>query len=394
MKKLLILLLISLVCFSLIGCNIIPTEVLEKLGISTDSFADDDTVTVPDADKDDAPDTKPDADSSTTGDNTQTPDEEETHTHIYTAKVTKPTCVADGYTTHTCTCGDSYTDSTTSALGHKPDSSSFDTLFENEGALYVRAACGVCAKGYDLAIDEISDFTLTKENKGMVSDIASGEIYIPAVFTSEGKWYKIVAIGNKAFSDNMNITAVTVPDTVTSISDSAFYGCVRMATVTLPDTMSVIGNDAFYFCQSLTAVTLPSNLISIGENAFRGCTSLKDVTLPEKLESIGTRAFSGCQKISKLPIPAGVKTIGAYAFENCSITVFIGGKNLESIGEGAYSGCKINTIFYEGTKSEFKAITIATGNSNITSPMGPTFYYSETKSSGCWRYVNGSPTPW
>ena len=40
------------------------------------------------------------------------------HTHSYTATVVKPTCTAQGYTTHKCSCGNSYEDSTTAALGH------------------------------------------------------------------------------------------------------------------------------------------------------------------------------------------------------------------------------------------------------------------------------------
>ena len=42
----------------------------------------------------------------------------ETHTHDYKSTVTKPTCTEKGYTTHTCSCGDSYVDSYTNALGH------------------------------------------------------------------------------------------------------------------------------------------------------------------------------------------------------------------------------------------------------------------------------------
>ena len=38
--------------------------------------------------------------------------------HIYTSAVTAPTCTKQGYTTHTCACGDSYVDSYTDALGH------------------------------------------------------------------------------------------------------------------------------------------------------------------------------------------------------------------------------------------------------------------------------------
>ena len=40
------------------------------------------------------------------------------HVHSYTSVVTAPSCTEKGYTTHTCTCGDSYVDSYTDALGH------------------------------------------------------------------------------------------------------------------------------------------------------------------------------------------------------------------------------------------------------------------------------------
>ena len=43
------------------------------------------------------------------------------HEHSYTAVVTAPTCTAKGYTTHTCSCGDSYVDTYTDALGHAWD---------------------------------------------------------------------------------------------------------------------------------------------------------------------------------------------------------------------------------------------------------------------------------
>ena len=42
------------------------------------------------------------------------------HGHSYSASVTPPTCTAQGYTTYTCECGDSYIDTYTSPLGHTP----------------------------------------------------------------------------------------------------------------------------------------------------------------------------------------------------------------------------------------------------------------------------------
>ncbi len=40
------------------------------------------------------------------------------HVHTYTDEVVPPTCTEDGYTIHTCTCGDEYTDTPVVAIGH------------------------------------------------------------------------------------------------------------------------------------------------------------------------------------------------------------------------------------------------------------------------------------
>ena len=45
----------------------------------------------------------------------------EAHEHSYTDVVTAPTCTEKGYTTHTCSCGDSYVDTYVDALGHAWD---------------------------------------------------------------------------------------------------------------------------------------------------------------------------------------------------------------------------------------------------------------------------------
>ena len=50
--------------------------------------------------------------------NTVIPATGEGHVHSYTDNVKDPTCTEGGYTVHTCTCGEQYTDSYTNALGH------------------------------------------------------------------------------------------------------------------------------------------------------------------------------------------------------------------------------------------------------------------------------------
>ncbi len=62
--------------------------------------------------------TNPDGPSQNPGGSSQNPNG---HTHTYTDVVTDPTCTNEGYTTHTCSCGDSYVDTQVPALGHKYD---------------------------------------------------------------------------------------------------------------------------------------------------------------------------------------------------------------------------------------------------------------------------------
>ena len=49
---------------------------------------------------------------------TQPSEAKPAHTHSYKSTVTAPTCTAKGYTTYQCSCGDSYRDNYTEALGH------------------------------------------------------------------------------------------------------------------------------------------------------------------------------------------------------------------------------------------------------------------------------------
>ena len=67
-------------------------------------------------------------------------------THSYTSSVTKPTCTQQGYTTHTCSCGDSYVDSYISALGHDHAAAVTAPTCTEQG--YTTHTCTRCADRY------------------------------------------------------------------------------------------------------------------------------------------------------------------------------------------------------------------------------------------------------
>ena len=73
---------------------------------------------------------------------------EDSHTeHTYQSTITYPTCVAVGYTTYTCTCGDSYISNEVAALGH--DYKSVANVPTCELGGYTIYTCSVCNDSYE-----------------------------------------------------------------------------------------------------------------------------------------------------------------------------------------------------------------------------------------------------
>ena len=136
----------------------------------------------------------------------------------------------------------------------------------------------------------------------------------------------------------VNLTYVTVPNSVTSIGESAFLDCSGLTSVTIGS--GAIGNSAFSGCSGLTSVTIGSGVTSIGSNTFSGCSALTSMIIPNSVTSIGESAFSGCSGLTSVTIGSGVISIGSNAFSGCdSLTSVTIGNSVTSIGDRAFFGC-------------------------------------------------------
>ena len=165
-------------------------------------------------------------------------------------------------------------------------------------------------------------------------------------------------ICSTAFGCHMNLTSVTLPNTIKYIGGCAFAGCRELKTVNIP-TGVVIGQGAFMGCDVLEESIYPT--VSIGDLEFRlfhenmTATVLKcskeatSVIIPEevtvgpagfRVTSIGRFAFDTCEQLSSVSIPTSVTTIGQCAFVRCttlpSITI---PDSVTSIGAAAFWWC-------------------------------------------------------
>ena len=161
------------------------------------------------------------------------------HTHNYASKVVQPTCTVQGYTIHTCSCGNSYKDSYVNALGHS----------------YSGGACTRCGQ-------KDPNYTQTSGVRYVLSD---------GVLTVSGSGECTNAWMNN-YSPN-NVTKIVIGSGITSIGKAAFQGCAYVKSVDIANGVTKICRGAFTQCWALESVIIPTSVNTIEMTAFGNAIS-------------------------------------------------------------------------------------------------------------------------
>ena len=171
-----------------------------------------------------------------------------------------------------------------------------------------------------------------------------GELRLPA---------KLKRMGVCAFSYCSGFTgSLSIPQGITALPSEAFHNCGFNGTLTLHDGITNIANDAFANCHFKGELHLPKSLKVISENAFCNNDFSGTLTLPSTLTHIGSNAFAyNWRLIGILDIPQEVESIGENAFSNCKMLEgIIFPESMETIRQGAFNECYgINSIVCKGT---------------------------------------------
>ena len=124
-------------------------------------------------------------------------------------------------------------------------------------------------------------------------------IKIPASVRILGVTYPVTSLAEGAFSGNIYLENIVLPNSITEIGEEAFSGCVQLKSVILPDNINEIPARAFKNCSNLTSVDLPESIVDIGDEAFYGSGLLK-INIPESVEHIGYEAFNECLHLANI----------------------------------------------------------------------------------------------
>lgn len=155
-----------------------------------------------------------------------------------------------------------------------------------------------------------------------------------------GKQYRVVSIGDKAFVRNKYLRSIYIPEGMEHIGNHAARECPNISSLHLPNSVKTIGKSAFCECCELSSLVLSSGLKEIPEEAFTNCglvnlnvpegveilskdcfaknKKLQNVSLPKTLKKIDRGVFYECPSLVEITIPENVTEMGDYVFLHCS----------------------------------------------------------------------------
>ena len=268
--------------------------------------------------------------------------------------------------------------------------------------------CSANASAYDFEVDGIyydvvslTEFTckVVKEND---KSLYRGDIVIPEKVNYNGKELTVVEIADRVFNKCSDLTSISIPKTISSISDYMFSGCSALEHVKFEDgetilelgrgssasngqyyglftncpvTSLYLGRDLsynrslngyyygpfmrnktiqeviigdsvteiskymFYQCSELTDITFGKFVTKIDENAFEEC-GLTSIEIPNSVTEIGSYAFYQCWNMVSATIPNSITKIADYMFYNCpSLTNVTIPNSVTEIGSVAFCVC-------------------------------------------------------
>ena len=197
----------------------------------------------------------------------------------------------------------------------------------------------------------------------------------------------LLTIGKAALAGCDHLTAITFPETLTTIGDYAFSG-TGLEAVTIPATVTSIGRGAFAHCFSLASATIEAT--DIGDFAFLGDHQLQSVLLGTAVKRIGTEAFHDTGILSlDASAATALDSVGGWALASTPVTSISLPTSVTELGEGAFFGTtQLTSASLPSTLEVIPAYAFA-GGSQV---LGDTLLHEGLTTIGDYAFYNWDNT--
>ena len=168
----------------------------------------------------------------------------------------------------------------------------------------------------------------TLEIPGGATNVGDYAFYNGKEFTAIYVNYGVATIGDFAFGNAAKAKVIDIPETVTTLGANPFLDCTGVENFNIADTNSDLVFDGGVLYNATKTQLIMAPVSTAGE-----------VTLPDTVTEIAGGAFANCTKLTGITLSAWITEIGANTFKNTGITKIVIGKNIASIGDYAFAGC-------------------------------------------------------
>ncbi len=161
---------------------------------------------------------------------------------------------------------------------------------------------------------------------------------IPSEVTDRDQIYVVNAIGPNVFSGNTSITAVTLPNTITSIGENAFYACENLREINLGTGLTEVGNRAFAR-SGLHLIAFPENVNTLGEGVLTSCANLAAIEVNSQVQRIPADFASNCSRLVNVWLGDKVSYIDDRAFSNTPMLKALAVNIISQASDTAFKDC-------------------------------------------------------
>lgn len=177
-------------------------------------------------------------------------------------------------------------------------------------------AAGLCASADHMTVEEAAAVTQNQFDALSFSTCDGDDFSGFKYFTG------VSSIRNSHFR-RVNISTITLPNTLITIKSQAFDQC-SIQSINNTEVVTTFGTYAFNQCSGITDMVIGDSTASIDVCVFRACDNLKTIIIGSGITTINTLAFTSCVKLETIVCKATTPpTLASNAFNDASQTLIV-----------------------------------------------------------------------